>query len=132
MGTQVQIAHKNARFLKLYYESYRNYEPDEWYYSAGQYPTKSILYKQPDLVHRVKDEFGVNMKFAGDLYLNNTDIWRTCCYTIHLLFNRRYYLDEDAPITQFDEYNIRNYNFTFGDMARDIMSRFNSTSVYLD
>ena len=32
IGNQVIIAHKDARFLKLYIESYRNnYRSDEWY-----------------------------------------------------------------------------------------------------
>jgi mannosyltransferase OCH1-like enzyme len=30
MGTQVIIAHKNARFLPLWLDSYRDYRPDKW------------------------------------------------------------------------------------------------------
>jgi hypothetical protein len=30
MGTQIIIAHKDARFLPLWLDSYREYHPDEW------------------------------------------------------------------------------------------------------
>jgi mannosyltransferase OCH1-like enzyme len=30
MGTQIIIAHKNARFLPLWLDSYRDYRPDKW------------------------------------------------------------------------------------------------------
>jgi hypothetical protein len=30
MGTQVIIAHKDARFLPLWLESYRDYRSDKW------------------------------------------------------------------------------------------------------
>jgi mannosyltransferase OCH1-like enzyme len=30
MGTQIIIAHKDARFLPLWLDSYRQYHPDEW------------------------------------------------------------------------------------------------------
>jgi hypothetical protein len=36
IGVQVIIAHKNARFLKAHFDSYRyNYTPEEWYWNAG-------------------------------------------------------------------------------------------------
>jgi hypothetical protein len=35
IGTQVLTANKNARFLCLWLESYRQYFPKEWYYNAG-------------------------------------------------------------------------------------------------
>jgi hypothetical protein len=60
LGSQILIGHKNSRFLKLYLESYRNYDRNQWYYNAGDLPTISILYKNPELVHRVKREFAVD------------------------------------------------------------------------
>ena len=47
LGTQTLIAHKNARFLKLWLNSYHDYRPNSWYYNAGELPTISILYKRP-------------------------------------------------------------------------------------
>ena len=29
LGNQVMVAHKNARFLRIWYESYRQYDPDQ-------------------------------------------------------------------------------------------------------
>jgi len=60
LGNQVFIGHKNSRFLKLYYDSYHFYDSTRWYYNGGELPTKSILYKKPELVHRVKEEFGID------------------------------------------------------------------------
>ncbi|RWS20039.1 uncharacterized protein B4U80_06737, partial [Leptotrombidium deliense] len=59
LGTQVLIATKNARFLKLWLQSYKTYNGSLWYYNAGEYPTKFILEPHPDLVHRIKEELGV-------------------------------------------------------------------------
>lgn len=43
--------------------------------------------------------------------------------SIHLLINHRHYLDNDSPIKEFDEENIKTYNYTYGFMCRDILSR---------
>ena len=38
MGSQVLVAHKNARLLKAWFDTYRSdYRKEEWYYNAGQY-----------------------------------------------------------------------------------------------
>ena len=57
IGTQIVIAKPNANFLKLWLQSYRDYRASMWYYNAGEAPTKNILSKQPDLVHRHSDLF---------------------------------------------------------------------------
>ncbi len=41
MGPQVQIAHKRARFLRLYLQTYKKYDGTQWYWNAGQYPTQT-------------------------------------------------------------------------------------------
>jgi hypothetical protein len=43
--------------------------------------------------------------------------------SLHLLVNHRYYLDKDSPIKVFNETNIQKYQFTFGQIARDILNR---------
>jgi hypothetical protein len=44
--------------------------------------------------------------------------------TIHLLINHRDYMDPNySTIKEFDEINILNYNFTFGFMCREVMTR---------
>jgi len=120
IGTQVLIANKNARFLRLWLESYRQYYPDRWYYNAGCKPTEEVLYNRPELVHRVKLLFGVHdLRFQ--LYNKQWKAWRQQ-YTIHLLMRHRSYLDKEHlkkwPI--FDEINVKGYPMTFGEMAREI------------
>lgn len=59
----------------------------------------------------------------GNLY--KTKSWKQWkkMDTIHLLINHRDYLDKESKIKQFDEKNIQNYEFTFGEIARDILNR---------
>jgi hypothetical protein len=120
LGTQVLIANKNARFLRLWLESYRQYYPDQWYYNAGCKPTEEVLYKRPELVHRVKLQFGVHM-LVPELYRVMWKEWRQQ-YTIHLLIRHRSYLDKEhlQKWPFFDEINIKDYPMTFGEMAREV------------
>ncbi|GAB6027910.1 hypothetical protein CHUAL_002125 [Chamberlinius hualienensis] len=119
LGTQVLIAHKNARFLKHWLDSYRNCQGDKWYFNAGEYPTTSVLHKQPELVHRVKLLFGVHM-LVHKLYKFYWPQW-TNQFTVHLLIRHRSYLDKKSPIKTFDEENIKSYNQTWGEMARLVL-----------
>jgi hypothetical protein len=120
IGNQVLIANKNARFLRLWLESYRQYYPDKWYYNAGCKPVEEILSKRPELVHRVKLLFRVHV-LTHQLYKVQWKEWRQQ-YTIHLLIGHRYYLDKENfkkwPV--FDEINIKNHPMTFGEMAREV------------
>ena len=59
IGTQILIAKPNSRFLKLWMQSYKDYRPSLWYYNAGEFPTKHILEKNPHLVTRITEKFGV-------------------------------------------------------------------------
>ena len=49
------------------------------------------------------------------------DGWRDY-YAVHLLNRHRDYLADDDDIKDFDEDNIRNYNKTFGIMARELLA----------
>ena len=115
------ICHKNARFLRLWYDSYHNYKADLWYYNAGEFPTKHILESSPNLVHRVRNEFGVD-NLVEMLYNQMNPHWQAQYYTIHLLERHRSYLvpnkGDGNRFRYFNEYNIGNYNRTFGEMAR--------------
>jgi hypothetical protein len=105
------VAHKDARFLPLWLNSYRRYHPRDWYYNAGQQPTEQILDKAPHLVHRVPGLFGVH-NLAARLYgLNPWPQWRLM-FTVHLL-------SRHAPAPQqLDEKFVIHYRAPFGDMAR--------------
>jgi hypothetical protein len=79
-----------------------------------------VLYKKPELLHRVKLKFGVHMllhKLFNDMWME----WRDQD-TIHLLVNHRSYLDPHfKQIPEFTEDNIKNYTYTFGIMAREVL-----------
>ena len=63
MGSQVILAHKNARFLRAWFDSYRvAYAENEWYTNAGHIPGR-ILNKTQELAHFVPFKFGNNSKF---------------------------------------------------------------------
>jgi hypothetical protein len=120
IGTQVLVANRSARFLRLWLESYKEYYPDRWYYNAGCKPTEELLYKTPELVHRVRLLFGVHM-LIHNLYKTLWNDWRKQ-YSVHLLMRHRSYLDKEHldkwPV--FDENNIKDYPMTFGQMAREV------------
>ena len=75
------------------------------------------------MVHTVSGSLGVGI-YSGHLYRTIWDGWRKkdC---IHLLINHRYYTDRNSTIKEFDEINIRDYNRTFGIMAREVLKKLN-------
>ena len=126
LGTQVLIANKDARFLKLWLESYRDYNPDSWYYNAGQKPMREILVYKPELVHAVTTLLGVHT-LSERLYIwDRWDNWRKY-YSIHLIVRLRNNMDtwwNKLKWPYLDERYICEYPKPFGDMAREIYSDF--------
>lgn len=138
LGTQVLLAHKDARFLKLWLESYRGaYNKKLWYYNAGERPTKTILWKRPELIHRVKILFGVDTKFIHLTYQTQWPNWKLL-KSLHLLIHHQYLLQNISgnatfPV-EFNEKNIAYYPVTFRDMVYDVYQIANITwpKLYLD
>lgn len=130
LGNQVQIAHKDARFLKKYLYTYKKYDSSKWYYNGGERPTKEILYKEPHLIHRVKELFGVDTKYIHNMFEIQWKDWRKM-FVIHLLANHQYLLKSLTPKAKFpvvfDEFNIAYYPVTFRDMAYDVYNVANIT-----
>ncbi|CAF0761589.1 unnamed protein product [Didymodactylos carnosus] len=121
LATQLYLAHKDARFLPLYLETYRQYRSNLWYYNAGERPTQEILYKHPELIHRVKNLFGADTSLSYNLYnKKNWTEWRNQ-HAIHLLFNHRSYMHKEnyQKYPVLDEKTILDYKQTFGEMARE-------------
>lgn len=135
MGSQVQIAHKDARFLKLYFKSYQYYNPNLWYFNAGEFPTEIILKKYPHLIHRVNYSFGVTgiivcpILYGKVLYHN----WESDYYAFHLFlreddqfnFTRNYCVNANFPYSNithyFDEESVKKIDTIFGQMARLVL-----------
>lgn len=126
LGTQVFIAHKDARFLKLWLESYKIYHPEDWYMNAGEKPMREILAFRPELVHTVKILLGVH-GLTDRLY--TWDTWRNWrkYYSIHLVIRLRRDVETWWHYLQWpsiDETNICQYDKPFGEMAREVYSEF--------
>ena len=69
------IAHKNSRFLQLWLDSYRFYRSGLWYYNGGEKPAE-LLKQHPELIHRVKGNFGADKGISQGLYKNRQHRWR--------------------------------------------------------
>jgi hypothetical protein len=119
IGTQILLANKDARFLCLWLETYREYHPDRWYFNAGQKPALEILWHKPELVHSVWTLFGVH-DLSRELYRQyRWKEWRNY-YAIHLLIRHRHYLDSSWNYywwPELNEKNIRGYPKAFREMA---------------
>lgn len=121
LSNQVLIGNKNARFPKLTLETYKLYDGSKWYYNAGQLPTTAILYKYPELVHRIRGEFGivalVNCPFIYKQYISD---WNQRLYAFHMTMRGNQISWGDCPSNykKFDEQLIKTLNVTFGEMAR--------------
>jgi hypothetical protein len=98
-----------------------NYTRNQWYYNAGKVPSL-ILNKHKSLAHAVKKEFCTEVSIVGALYKKYWKDWKKVD-AVHLLINHRHYLDKNSTIKEFNEENIKTYNFTYGFMARDVLDR---------
>lgn len=124
LGNQVLIGHKDARFLKHTIETFRDYQPDIWYYNGGKLPTKAVLYKHPEFIHRVIQKFGTDSIVSYYLFTQDWPRWKEYD-AIHILISHRHYLFKDnfKLFPEFNEETILKCNFTFGEMARQIYFR---------
>jgi hypothetical protein len=56
--------------------------------------------------------------------------WRHDYDTIHTLVLHRYYADQDSPIKEFNEKNVLNYNFTYGQMCREVLFKIRKLTPF--
>ena len=122
------MAYKHARFLKLWLDSYHDYRSDEWYFNGGIYPTDKYLKKNPELVHRVTDEFAATL--CPLVYSEYSPKWRDY-YAIHLLIRgneivphiRHWCFNANMPngtVYQFNDEIAPKLNVTFGEMTQTL------------
>ena len=115
---------------------------------TGDGPTREILVKKPELVHRVEFRFGVrflvckiiknkkilriitsfyvaNIKQMQGVFQNLTwTTWDVDLDSVHLLINHRFYLDlHFKTYRYFNEHNIQHYPFVFGKMAQRVFDQ---------
>ncbi|XP_029823447.3 uncharacterized protein LOC115309341 [Ixodes scapularis] len=122
VGIQVLVAHKDARYLRLWYESYRAYRPDLWYWNAGELPTKKFLSIRPDLVNRVRYDFGVAEEATLTLYDQCDDSWGNYS-SFHTFFRHifRYVPSEPERFGPLTLDTVPYYDRNFGQMARLVL-----------
>lgn len=123
-GTMTLVAHKDARFLSLWWEEYKEYYGHLWYYNAGIKPKINVIDNRPELIHDAKGAFGVE-DLRPELYVQNWKKWKLK-YTIHTLVRHTH--DHPAllknrlglkyPVTLTQE-NILQYNVTIQEMTLD-------------
>jgi hypothetical protein len=140
LGSQVLIAHKRARFLRLYLETYQKYDKTKWYWNAGHLPVERIINRFGHLVHRMKGEFLVTGQIMCPiLYRENSKTWQQDYYAVHLLMkdnnvlyhkNWCFNLKDFPPILTFDEENVKTLNITFAQMVRLVL--YNTTDFITD
>lgn len=122
MGNQVVVAHKDARFLRLWYESYKNYKRNCFYCNAGAHPSRDILRPNPHLVHRLETLFG-NYGIMQAIYTTKFPAWRDY-YSIHILSRHLKGLKNLSPTLKypvvFDEVNVLKYPVAFRDMCKAV------------
>ncbi|CAH0393314.1 unnamed protein product [Bemisia tabaci] len=109
IGTQILIAHKDARFLKQWLNGYRRYQPRNWYYNAGQFPAE-VLSKKPELAHREDTLLGVQNLIEKLYVADEWSSWKNF-YSLHLL--SRHHPDPD----KLDETSVTLYKHPFGEIA---------------
>ncbi len=136
ISNNILIGDKNARFLKLYLDSYHEYDSTQLWYNSGVVPTKMIC-KNPDLIHGVK-EFGQYGPFiCPKLYIDYDPKWQKDFRAIHLYMrgNKVTYPDWClGPLNknnkydhfEFDDHIAKSLNTTFGEMCRLVLEFENS------
>jgi len=111
MGSQLVISKRNATFLRLWYESYRDDYRKIWAYNALWVPN-TLAKKHPDLIHVEGFNFTrPNWKDYKLIFDGNYD-WSTN-YGMHL-YSRWYNTAIDVNI-------IRTLNTTLGSVSRHIL-----------
>ncbi|CAG2179588.1 unnamed protein product [Oppiella nova] len=110
LGSPVLIDHKNARFLRLCYETFRDYDPTKYYYNIAERPVLDVINKQPHIIHRLDGQFGVKpFEVCPMLYSPYDKNWRN---------------SSDPKPPAFDAYNettVWTVDTTFSHMCRDLL-----------
>ena len=110
LGSGVILAVRNASFLRIWRDAYRNYVPSQWNYNSVVVPMK--LAKQfPRLVHI--DWFRIHRPnwFEREYLYSSTKLWDwSDNYAVHLWY-RSHNVD-------YDPSSIRTLNTTLGELFR--------------
>ncbi|KAH9366738.1 hypothetical protein HPB48_008672 [Haemaphysalis longicornis] len=123
IGSMMLFFHKNARFLRLYLQTYRYYNGSEWYYNAGGLPEIMVLRNHSHLAHCMTYGIECGLDMLSVLYAPHAYAYWRNAYAIHTLERYREEASYDPlpPSVEFNETNIRDLNNAFGEMSRSVL-----------
>ncbi|XP_075560021.1 uncharacterized protein LOC142591603 [Dermacentor variabilis] len=119
-GNMIMIAHKNSRLIRLFMDTYHEFNASQWDYNSAEVPTTQLADKRPHLFRRVY--YGLETHMGPAIYLpHSAPDWRYM-YAAHTLVNHRGY-DVGDPLfgVRLNETNIRDYDTAMGQMARSVL-----------
>ncbi|XP_065283718.1 uncharacterized protein [Dermacentor albipictus] len=119
-GNMIMIAHNNSRVMRLFMDTYREFNASLWTYNSADVPTTELVDKRPHLFHRMTH--GLETYMLPAIYLPHfIPDWRNA-YAMHTLINHRHLAKEDPLIGQeLNETTIRDYDTALGQMVRSVL-----------
>ncbi|KAK8758941.1 hypothetical protein V5799_003428 [Amblyomma americanum] len=122
LGNNLMIFHKDSRFLKLYLETYREFNDSRWYYNAGELPTVQLFHKHPHLANRVYYGLEINLDMLHMMYEPHSyPDWRDA-YAMHtFIFHRGESPYDPLHNGDFNQTNIRDLDNAIGQMTRSVL-----------
>lgn len=131
MQTSFMIAHKRARFLQIWKQSYRKYNGSNFLYNCCEYPGTTLLPSHGNLVHNVQKQFTDYIHIKTYLYAENHPItdWVSKYYAINTNERWRQFLKNRLmkSVTKINENTIKTYACTYGQIARLVL--YNTTDI---
>ncbi|XP_070532906.1 uncharacterized protein [Ptychodera flava] len=117
LANGVIFANKSSKFLRLYYENYKNYNRKCWGCSSVKYQHR-LAEEHKDLLHIEPDSLikPNNMEWK-QLFLENYN-WREGHFTIHVWFRR--FRRKNPKARDFTSDNVKQLNSTLGELCRYI------------
>ncbi|KAK8787672.1 hypothetical protein V5799_022552 [Amblyomma americanum] len=95
IGNMLMILHIDSRLLKLYHETYREFNDTLWYYNAGKLPTLELVYEQPHLLNRMYNSLEISLDMISMLYESHAyPNWRDA-YAMHTYVSFRKQSEHD-------------------------------------
>ncbi|XP_077496327.1 uncharacterized protein LOC144107191 [Amblyomma americanum] len=122
IGNMLMIFHKDSRLLKLYHETYREFNDSLWYYNAGKLPTLRLVDKHPHLLNRMYSSLEISLDMIAMLYEPHAyPNWRDA-YAMHTYISFRKQSQHDPLHNRdLDTATIRDLDNAMGQMARSVL-----------
>ena len=110
LNNGIIIANKNAKFLRIWYDTYRNFTKREWDYHDSIIPYR-LQFQYPRLIHVEEKTLNYPSGKEIDLIFKHRYDWSRN-YAMHLWYRLHEF--------EHNQIGIRHMNTTFGEIARFI------------